>query len=280
MSTSMSHGVDHLASTIRLGAGAQPSDQDLGAFHVSTTHLDANLSYTILLIDADSPDRRATCSSLIQEGYRLVEARNASEALALTAAIPTDLVILDLEVPGAEGLKLIGQIRNSSTAHLTVVSHFADDAHKLAAFDAGADEYLVKPVVVPELLARLRVAARRMPPRSLAAASAVILIGDLKIDRLSRQTFVGKKEIKLTPTERRLLDLLAANAGKPLTHGFLLTEIWGPESVDDVQYLRVSIASLRRKIEANPHRPQYILTEQRVGYRLSSNGRSTDVSQS
>jgi two-component system KDP operon response regulator KdpE len=228
-------------------------------------------SHTVLLVDVDCPARRAMCASLVQEGYRLVEARTASEAITLTSTIMPDLVIIDLDVLGADALRLLSQFRSSLSAHLTVVSESADGACKIASFDAGADDYLVKPIVLPELLARLRVAVRRMSHRATQAANAVVTVGELKVNRASRQAFIGEKEIKLTPIESRLLGLLAANAGKPLTHGFLLSEVWGPDSVEDIQYLRVSIAGLRRKIEVDPHRPRYIVTEQGVGYRLFSN---------
>jgi two-component system KDP operon response regulator KdpE len=232
-----------------------------------------DISYTVLMIDADSPARRTMCACLVQEGYRLIEASNGGEALALAAARPPDLVLIDTDVPGAASIRLIGQLRTCLSAPLIVISEVADDASKIAAFDAGADDYLAKPIAIAELLARLRVVVRRMSHRAAQAENPLVTIGELRVNRASRQAFIGQREIKLTPIEGRLLDVLAANADKPLTHGFLLSQVWGPESVEDVQYLRVFIASLRRKIEPNPHRPRYIVTEQGVGYRLSSNRR-------
>jgi two-component system KDP operon response regulator KdpE len=213
------------------------------------------------------------CVSLIQEGYRLIEAGSGSEALALAAARPPDLVLIDMDVLGAGSTRLVGQLRGCLTAPLIVIAESADDANKIAAFDAGADDYLTKPVAIAELLARLRVAIRHMLHRGTQPDSPLVTIGELHFNRASRQAFVGQREIKLTPIEGRLLDALAANADKPLTHEFLLRQVWGPESVEDVQYLRVFIADLRRKIEPDPHRPRYIVTEQGVGYRLSSNRR-------
>jgi two-component system, OmpR family, KDP operon response regulator KdpE len=228
--------------------------------------------HTVLFMGADSPARRAVCASLVHEGYRLIEAGSSSEALALASARPPDLVIIDMDTAGAGSPALVGQIRKRLPAPVIVMSQSADDASKLAAFDAGADDYLTKPIVMPELLARLRVAVRRMSQNSTHMPSGtVVAVGELVINRASRQVFLGDKEIKLTPIEWRLLDALAAQAGKPLSHSFLLNEVWGPESIDDVQYLRVFIAGLRRKLEVNPHRPRYIVTEQGLGYRLSSN---------
>ncbi|HWB11815.1 MAG TPA: winged helix-turn-helix domain-containing protein [Pirellulales bacterium] len=237
---------------------------------MSTTLICGTPSRTVLVIDGDSPARRLTCTSLIQEGYRLIEAASGSEAIALAAARPPDLVLVDIDQVGST--QLLGEFRACLAAPLIVISASSDDASKIAAFDAGADDYLTKPIAIAELLARLRVAIRhalhRAPPDN-----PLVTIGDLRVNRASRQAFIGQREIKLTPIEGRLLDVLAANVDRPLTHEFLLRQVWGPESIEDVQYLRVFVAGLRRKIEPNPHRPRYIVTEQGVGYRLSSNHR-------
>lgn len=235
-------------------------------------------AYTILLISSDSPDRRAMCAGLIQDGYRLIEADNGSEAIALASARPPDLVLVDSDISASDLVLLVSRLRGCLSVPLIVVSRLVDDARKIAIFDAGADDYLARPIAIPELQARLRVAVRRLNRQTAHEKNAaVVSIGDLHIKRTSRQVFVADNEIRLTPTEWRLIDLLAAHADRPLTHSFLLNSIWGPNFADDVQYLRVFVAALRRKIEPNPHCPQYIITEQGTGYRLSSSKTLTSM---
>jgi len=229
----------------------------------------ANAGGLILLIEDDGPIRRFMRATLAQEGYRLEEAETGARGIELAAARPPDLVILDLGLPDVEGFDLLRNLRASLRVPIIVVSARGREQDKVRALDVGADDYLTKPFGVGELLARIRVAfrhvARRASPPSTDASFAV---GELTIDHGVRRVFVGQREAHLTPLEYRLLEVMARHAGKVLTHRFLLTEVWGADQTAEVQYLRVFMAGLRRKLEADPAQPRYLLTEQGVGYRL------------
>jgi two-component system KDP operon response regulator KdpE len=195
----------------------------------------------------------------------LSEAENGAGALALLKANPIDVLVLDLGLPDMSGFDIIRQLRERGSAvPIIVLSSRADEAGKVKALDSGADDYVTKPFGVDELLARIRAALRhRLQQRG---EKPIFRSGDLSVDLVRRVVTVGGQEIKLSPREYELLRLLVAHAGKVLTHKFLLHDVWGGEG--DVQYLRIYIRSLRQKIEANPERPQHIITEQGVGYRL------------
>lgn len=222
----------------------------------------------ILIIEDEPPIRRFLRASLTEQGYRFNEAETAREGLQLAAAHPPDLIVLDLGLPDQNGLEVLRQIRDWSQVPILIVSARGQEHDKVLALDAGADDYLTKPFGVGELLARIRVALRHAT-QSAAPASAVFAAGTLRADLAARRVWVGDQEVHLTPTEYRLLTTLIRHAGKVLTQRFLLKEVWGPDQVHEGHYLRVAMAKLRAKIEPTPARPQLILTEVGVGYRLN-----------
>ena len=224
----------------------------------------------VLVIEDDPPIRRFLRTSLTGHGYDVVEADAGQQALALAAQQPPDLVVLDLGLPDLDGIEVIRRLREWLAAPIVIVSARGQEKDKVAALDAGADDYLTKPFGAGELLARLRVALRHAA--TLAAQSApatTFAVGDLKVDLSARRVFLAGAEIHLTPIEYKLLTTLIRHAGKVLTHKFLLQEVWGPPYLDQTHYLRIFMAALRRKIESVPARPRYLLTEQGVGYRLA-----------
>lgn len=223
----------------------------------------------ILVIDDEVQIRRLLRSSLSGRGYRVTLAASGEEGLDRAAADPPSVVLLDLGLPDLDGLEVCHQLRSWSNVPIIVVSARYDELEKVRALDQGADDYLTKPVGIHELLARIRVALRHAEQRE--ATPAVIVSSDLQIDLARRQVRVGDAEVHLTPTEYDLLTVLATNADRALTHQWLLQHVWGPGYEDDVQNLHVFISQLRRKIEPQPARPRFILTEPGVGYRFRSN---------
>ncbi|WP_425616005.1 response regulator [Anatilimnocola sp. NA78] len=222
----------------------------------------------ILIIEDEAPIRRFLRASLAEQGYRFNEAETAKEGLQLAAAQPPDLIVLDLGLPDMNGLEVMRQIRDWSQVPIIIVSARGQEHDKVLALDAGADDYLTKPFGVGELLARIRVALRHSTQTS-KPANSIFTAGTLKADLVARRIWVSDEEVHLTPTEYRLLTTLIRHAGKVLTQRFLLKEVWGPDQVHEGHYLRVAMAKLRAKLEANPARPQLILTEVGVGYRLN-----------
>jgi len=222
----------------------------------------------ILVIEDDPPIRRFLRASLSSHEFEVEEAATGREALMLATQRPPDLVILDLGLPDMDGLEIIRRLREWTTVPIVIVSARGQEKDKVAALDAGADDYLTKPFGVGELLARIRVAMRHSS-RVGQQETAEFAVDELKVDLAARRVFVGGNEVHLTPIEYRLLIALVRHAGKVLTHRFLLKEVWGPPYVDQTHYLRIFMANLRRKIEADPARPRYLLTEQGVGYRLA-----------
>ena len=224
----------------------------------------------LLLVEDEAPIRRFLRASLVGEGYSLVEADTAQKALRSAVQRPPDLVILDLGLPDADGQDLLRQLREWLRAPVIVLSARDQERQKITALDNGADDYLTKPFSTAELLARIRVALRHAAKVGGEPASSTFTHGDLKVDLAARKVSVHGEEIRLTPIEYKLLTVFVQHAGKVLTHRFLLKEVWGPLHTEETHYLRVFMASLRRKIEADPTRPQYLLTEQGVGYRLAA----------
>lgn len=221
----------------------------------------------ILVVEDEEPIRKFLRISLVNHGYRMLEAATAAAGVRQAADHRPDLVILDLGLPDADGVDVIRQIREWSRVPIIVLSARGRESDKIDALDAGADDYLTKPFSVGELLARLRVALRHAS-QGPDAGPPVFVTHDLRVDFARRQVFVGEQEIHLTPTEYRLLALLVQHAGKVVTHRQLLRDVWGPDSVRENQYLRVYMGQLRRKLEPDPARPRYLLTEPGVGYRL------------
>ncbi len=229
----------------------------------------AAVGSTIVLIEDEPQIRRFLRATLVSQGYRLFEAATGEDGLVEAATRQPDVVVLDLGLPDIDGLEVIRRLREWTHVPIIVLSARGQERDKIAALDVGADDYVTKPFGVGELLARLRVALRH------AAASgeegdATFTLGGLHVDQLRRQVFVDGKEVHLTPIEYRLLTTLVRHAGKVLTHRQLLKEVWGPPYGDQSHYLRVHMAHLRRKLEADPARPRYLLTEPGVGYRLAA----------
>lgn len=223
----------------------------------------------ILLIEDEEPIRRFLVATLTSAGYRLLESKCGGEALRMAGSQPPDLVILDLGLPDIDGIDVLTQLRRWLQAPVLVLSALGREADKVAALDAGADDYLTKPFGVRELNARIRVALRNSRHRiGNGNVDAVFQAGDLVVDQAARKVSVEGNPVRLTPTEYKLLTLLVKHAGTVLTHRFILEQVWGVDRVGEVQSLRVFMAGLRRKIEENPAQPRYLLTEPGVGYRL------------
>lgn len=221
----------------------------------------------ILIVEDEAPIRRFLRASLPLHDYRWVEATTGTEGVHLAAAQRPDVVILDLGLPDMDGLDVVRQLREWSDVPIVILSARDEEAEKIAALDAGADDYLTKPFGMGELLARLRVAMRHGARRAAPEAPRFEL-GAWKVDFVARRVFVGDREVHLTPTEYRLLQALIRHAGKVLTHRQLLRELNADEHGDAQHTLRVHIGSLRRKMEPDPARPRHLVTEPGVGYRL------------
>ena len=221
---------------------------------------------TILVVDDEPAIRRLLRTSLVGQGYEVVEAESGTTALAAVEREKPDLVILDLGLPDFSGIEVIRRLRQHSSVPVVVLSVRDDERGKVEALDLGADDYVTKPFGVDELVARIRTALRH---RFQAQGEKPLFVsGDLSVDLVRRTVRRGGEEVHLSPKEYDLLAELVANAGKVLTHRHILTKVWGPAHTEDAQYLRVFIRSLRHKLEADPGRPQHILTEPGVGYRL------------
>ena len=220
----------------------------------------------ILVIDDEPPIRKLLRTGLGTQGYDVLEAANGKAALELIGE-RTDLIILDLGLPDVAGLELLGLLRARAEAvPIVVLSSRADESAKVQALDGGADDYVLKPFGMNELLARIRTALRHQ--LHTQGERPIFRLNGLSVDLVRRLVLVRDVEVKLSPKEYDLLRLLVQHAGKVLTHKFLLAELWGPSA--DSQYLRVYVRHLRQKLEADPERPQYILTETGVGYRLQA----------
>jgi two-component system, OmpR family, KDP operon response regulator KdpE len=218
----------------------------------------------VLIVDDEPPIRKLLRMGLTAQGYQVLEAPNAKTALELVAQNP-DLVILDLGLPDVQGFDLLRTIRaRNEQVPIVVLSSRGDETAKVTALDLGADDYVTKPFGTDELLARMRAALRHQ--LQVHGERPVFHTGGLSVDLVRRIVKVEDKEVKLSPKEYELLRMLVQHAGKVLTHKFLLGELW--DDLTDAQYLRVYVRQLRQKIEANPERPQYILTETGIGYRL------------
>lgn len=220
----------------------------------------------VLVVEDEPQMRRFIRASLSSHGYRVIEAERASEVVMLLTGHNPDLLLLDLGLPDGDGLELTRQIREWSRIPILVVSARGREDDKVSVLDAGADDYLTKPFGVNELLARIRVALRHAA--GSAPAAQVLEFGDLRIDLARREVLKGGQELRLTPTEYKLLTLLAQNAGKVLTHRHILKEVWGAAYAAQTHYVRVHMAELRKKVEANPARPRFLVTEPGVGYRF------------
>ena len=219
----------------------------------------------VLVVDDELQIRRFLRIALEADGYRVFETATGQEALQEAARLRPDLVILDMGLPDIDGLEVLRRLREWTNTPAIILSVRDSDRDKVAALDAGADDYLTKPFSLEELLARLRVALRHAQP---GPQPAVFTRGNVAVDLTRRHVTKNGEPVRLTPTEYALLRLLIQHAGRVLTHKQILKEVWGPEYVAETHYLRVYFAQLRQKLEDNPSLPQLILTEPGVGYRL------------
>jgi two-component system KDP operon response regulator KdpE len=220
---------------------------------------------TILVVDDEPQIRRVMRTALASKGYTIAEAHSGEEALEIVRSEEPDLILLDVNMPGIGGLEACREIREHSDVPIIMLTVKSAEKDKVQALDAGADDYVVKPFSIEELLARIRAALRRA---SAGEPISPISSPELQIDFETRKVFVQGRPVRLTPKEFGLLQQLVANAGKPLAHRTLLQSVWGPDYGEETEYLRVFINQLRKKIEPDPHNPRYICTEPWVGYRF------------
>lgn len=222
---------------------------------------------TVVVIEDELQIRRFVRAALEDEGCRVYDAENAAQGLAAAGARKPDLVILDLGLPDRDGIEVIRDLRSWSTVPVIILSARTEEEDKIEALDAGADDYLTKPFGVGELLARTRALLRRSRADT---PEPLVEFGDVRIDLSRRTVNRGGEAIHLTPTEYRLLATLLAKPGRVLTHRQLLKDVWGPDSVQSNHYVRIYVANLRRKLEADPAQPKYLLTETGIGYRFQN----------
>lgn len=224
----------------------------------------------ILVVEDEPQMQKFLRAALTAEGYRVVEATTGREGLTLARTNNPDLVLLDLGLPDIDGMEVTRQLREWASMPILVISARGQEDDKVKALDCGANDYLTKPFGTNELMARIRVALRYHGRATQEKVEASIRVGDLAIDLDKRQVFSDGKEVHLTPNEYKLFAVMMKNAGKVLTHRQLLKDVWGPAYATQTQYLRVYMVQLRHKLEHDPARPRYLLTEPGVGYRLKA----------
>jgi two-component system KDP operon response regulator KdpE len=224
----------------------------------------------VVLVEDELQIRRFLRAALVGQGFRLFEATSGADGLVEVASRQPDVVIVDLGLPDMDGLEVIRRLREWTTVPVIVLSARGQERDKVTALDTGADDYISKPFGADELLARIRVALRHTAGASHEGADATFRVGDLQVDQLRRHVTVRGSEVRLTPIEYKLLTTLVRHAGKVVTHQQLLREVWGPDHEDQAHYVRVYMAHLRHKLETEPARPRYLLTEPGVGYRLAA----------
>lgn len=222
----------------------------------------------ILIVDDEPQIRRVMRTALAAAAYEVYEARTGEEALEVLREFNPNVLLLDMNMPGMGGMAACREIRARSEAAIIVLSVRDSEKDKIAALDAGADDYITKPFSVNELMARIRANLRRLPAQQ-EQAQPIVVSEDLTVDLSSRQVVARGQQVRLTPKEFDLLQFLVSNPNKPITHRKLLQTLWGPEYGDEVEYLRVFVSQLRKKIELDPAHPRYILTEPWVGYRFA-----------
>ena len=225
---------------------------------------------TVLVIEDEPQIRRFLRATLPAHGYRLLEAETGHDGLTQAAMHQPDLVILDLGLPDLDGVEVTRRLREWTTVPIVVLSARGQETDKVVALDAGADDYLTKPFGIQELLARLRVALRHAAHLTQEPREPVFTVGELRVDLGHRRVYVTNQEVHLTPIEYKLLTVLVRYAGRVVTQRQLLQEVWGPHQTSTTHYVRVYMGQLRHKLEANPARPRYLVTEPGVGYRLKT----------
>ena len=221
---------------------------------------------SILVVEDELPMRRVLRSAIDSQGYRVWEAGSVNEALSAFSARAPNAILLDLGLPDGEGFEVVERVRELSEVPIVVISARGGERDQIRALDAGANDYVTKPFREGELLARLRAVLRSAARHALYGE--MLTIGALRIQTVERRVFLNDVEVELTPTEFRLLEILAREAGRVVTHRKLLKEVWGEANVDDVQYLRVYVKQLRQKLEQDPTKPRLLTTALGVGYRL------------
>jgi two-component system, OmpR family, KDP operon response regulator KdpE len=225
---------------------------------------------TVLVIEDEPQIRRFLRATLPAHGYRLLEAETGQDGLTQAAMHQPDLIILDLGLPDLDGLEVTRRLREWTTVPILVLSARGQETDKVVALDAGADDYLTKPFGIQELLARMRVALRHAAHLSQEPREPVFTVGELRVDLGHRRVSVANQEVHLTPIEYKLLTVLVRYAGRVVTQRQLLQEVWGPHQTSATHYVRVYMGQLWHKLEANPARPRYLVTEPGVGYRLKT----------
>ena len=235
------------------------------------------IAASVLVVDDEIQIRRFLRTGFELDGFAVQEAETGAEALRAAALKPSDLVILDLGLPDMDGGDVLERLRSWSSVPLIVLSVRASESEKVRLLELGADDYVVKPFGMAELLARAHSATRRQ--LRAARGEPIMKFGPLAIDFGARAVFISERRVTLTPKEYRLLQILAQHSGNVVTHQFLLREVWGNEHLDDTHYLRIFVRKLRRKIEADPTQPQILLTELGVGYRLVSADAAAEAGQ-
>jgi two-component system, OmpR family, KDP operon response regulator KdpE len=220
----------------------------------------------VLVVDDERAIRRFLRAALTSQGHTVVEAETAQGGISAATTGRPDLIILDLGLPDLDGIEVVRRLREWSATPIIVLSVRSHEEDKIAALDAGADDYITKPFATGELAARIRVAVRRAPHYP---PEPIFRTGELTVDLARRVVLLAEREIDLTPVEYGLLKALVAHAGKVLTHGQLLAQVWGPGYQNQRHLLQVNVSNLRRKLEADPTRPRYLVTEPGVGYRLT-----------
>ncbi len=244
------------------------SEREEAAAESPKAEASAAVSPVIVLIEDEPQIRRFLRPTLVSQGYRLFEATTGEGGLVEAATRQPDVVVLDLGLPDMDGIEVIRRLREWTRIPIIVLSARGQERDKIAALDEGADDYVTKPFAVGELLARMRVALRHVAQSSREPTDSIFTVHDVRVDLARRRVFVGDAEVRLTRTEYKLLTMLIRHAGKVLTHRQLLQEVWGPSHAEETHYLRVYMGQLRHKLEADPARPRFLLTEPGVGYRL------------
>jgi two-component system KDP operon response regulator KdpE len=222
----------------------------------------------ILVIEDDPQMRRFLRTSLRSHGFQVYEAATGRQGLVEASVRKPDVVILDLGLPDMEGVAVVEGLREWTLLPIIILSARSTEEHKIEALDAGADDYLTKPFAVGELMARVRVALRHSAASPGNLPNEIFAVRELRVDLLRRTVHLGAREVHLTPIEYRILSVMVKNAGRVLTHRQLLKEVWGPAYVENSHYLRIYMSQLRQKLEVDPTKPEYLITESGVGYRL------------
>lgn len=225
---------------------------------------------SVLIIEDEAPIRRFLRLSLESRDFNPFEASTGAEGLSMAAAHTPEIILLDLGLPDMDGLEIIRRLREWTAVPIIILSARGQEQDKIMALESGADDYLTKPFSVGELAVRIKVALRHQNRPGSSVAESVFQAGQLKVDLDKRLVFVGEKEIHLTPIEYKLISILVRHAGRLVTQKELLRDVWGPSGGDSSHYLRIYVSQLRRKLEENPAKPRYLITEAGVGYRLKA----------